>query len=128
MYNYDYTIKLLSLIGENDDKESTNSLVELLFNQFYDNILIPSQNQANLELSLFIYKLLEDNIISMNSASIDIFLSDNNFIGKFKFSYVRKDEFRIFFSKLLNLILFNIENNGDNCLDISLNNNKSKLE
>ena len=64
----------------------------------------------------------------MNSASIDIFLSDNNFIGKFKFSYVRKDEFRIFFSKLLNLILFNIENNGDNCLDISLNNNKSKLE
>ena len=125
--NYDYTIKLLSLIGENDDKESINSLVELLCNQFYDNILIPSQNQDNLEISLFIYKLLEDDIISMNSASIDEFLSENNFIGKFISSYVRKDEFRLFFGKLLNPILLNIENSDDDCLDISLANIKSKL-
>ena len=125
--NYDYTIKLLSLIGDHDDKESINSLVELLCNQFYDNILIPNQNQDNLELSIFLYKLLEDDIISMNSASIDEFLSENNFLGKFISSYVRKDEFRLFFGKLLNPILLNIENSDDDCLDISLANIKSKL-
>ena len=124
---YDYTVKLSSLIGENDEEEKKDSLVELFSNQFYDNILIPSQNEDNVEISILIYKLLEDDIISMNSASIDDFLSDNTFLGKFISSYVRKDEFRQFFGKLLNPILQSIENNDDECLDISLANIKSKL-
>ena len=124
---YDYTVKLISLISENDEKEKIDSLVELFCNQFYDNILIPSQNQDNVEISLLLYKLLEDEIISMNSASIDDFLSENSFIGKFITLYVRKDEFRLFFGKLLNPIILNIENSDDDCLDISLANIKSKI-
>ena len=134
---YEYTVKLVSLITEDDDKEKVDSLVELFCNQFYDNILIPSQNQNNVEISLLIYKLLEDYIISMNSATIDDFLSDDSFIGKFISSFVRKDEFRLFFGKLLNPILLNIEQyknknysknkNDVECLDVSLANIKSKL-
>ena len=134
---YDYTVKLVSLITEDDDKEKVESLVELFCNQFYDNILIPSQNQNNVEISLLLYKLLEDYIISMNSATIDDFLSDDSFIGKFISAYVRKDEFRLFFGKLLNPILLNIEQyknknysknkNDVECLDVSLANIKSKL-
>ena len=125
--NYDYTLKLISLINENDDKEKVNSLIELLCNQFYDNILIPSQNQNNLELSILIYKLLEDEIITMNSAALDDFLSDNTFIGKFLSTYVRKDEFRLFFGKIINPILSSLEKNDDDCLDLSLANIKSKI-
>ena len=134
---YDYTVKLVSLINEDEDKEKINSLVELFCNQFYDNILIPSQNQNNVEISILIYKLLEDYIISMNSATIDDFLSEDSFIGKFISAYVRKDEFRLFFGKLLNPILLSIEQyknknynknkNDVECLDVSLANIKSKL-
>jgi len=134
---YDYTVKLVSLITEDDDKEKVDSLVELFCNQFYDNILISSQNQNNVEISLLIYKLLEDYIISMNSATIDDFLSDDTFIGKFISAYVRKDEFRLFFGKLLNPMLLSIEQyknknysknkNDVECLDVSLANIKSKL-
>ena len=124
---YDYTVKLITLIGENDEKEKINSLVQLVCNQFYDNILVPNNNQNNVEISLLVYKLLEDEIITMNSASIDDFLSDNTFIGKFISLYVRKDEFRLFFGKLLNPIVSSIENKDDDCLDISLANIKSKL-
>ena len=125
--NSDYIIKLISLIGENDDKEKINSLVELFCNQFYDNILISSQNQDNVEISILIYKLLEDDIISMNSAAIDDFLSDNTFIGKFISLYVKKDKFKLFFGKLLSPILLAIDNSDEDCLDISLANIKSKL-
>ena len=125
--NYDYTIKLISLINETDEKDKVNSLIELLCNQFYDNILIPSQNQNNLELSILIYKLLEDEIISMNSAALDDFLSENTFVGKFFTSYVRKDEFRLFFGKLLNPILSSLEKSDDDCLDLSLANIKAKI-
>ena len=45
----DYIVKIKNLIKE--DKDEVNSLVELLCNQFYDNILIPSQNQNNPELN-----------------------------------------------------------------------------
>ena len=95
----DYIVKIKNLIK--DDKDEVNSLVELLCNQFYDNILIPSQNQNNPELGILIYKLLEDEIISMNSATVDDFLNNNSFLGKFLSTYVKKDEFRLFFGKLL---------------------------
>ena len=41
----------------------------------------------------------------MNSAIIDEFLNDNSFMGKFLTTYVRKDEFRLFFGKLLKPII-----------------------
>ena len=121
----EYIIKLKNLLKE--DNEEVNSLVEIFCIQFYDNILIPSQSQNNTELGILIYKLLEDEIISMNSATIDEFLNINSFIGKFLSVYIRKDEFRFFFGKLLKSILLAIENQDDECLDISIINIKSKL-
>ena len=123
--NSDYIVKLKYVLT--DEPEKVNSLVELLCNQFYDNILIPSQNQNNVELGFLIYKLLEDEIITMNSATIDDFLNENSFIGKFLSVYVRKDEFRLFFGKLLKPILLAIDNKDDDCLDLSITNIKSKL-
>ena len=123
--NYDYIVKLKHILP--NDKDKTDSLVELLCNQFYDNILIPSQNQNNVELEILIYKLLEDEIITMNSATIDDFLNDNTFIGKFLSVYVRKDEFRLFFGKLLKPIILAIDNKEEDCLDVSITNIKSKL-
>ena len=124
--NYDYIVRLKNCLP-NEKEEQINSLVELLCNQFYDNILIPSKNQNNEELGILIYKLLEDEIISMNSAIIDEFLNDNSFMGKFLTTYVRKDEFRLFFGKLLKPIITSIENKDEDCLDISITNIKSKL-
>ena len=51
--NYDYLIRLLSLMNQNDFSESSsrkkvNSLVELFNNQFYENILIPNPDQQEL--------------------------------------------------------------------------------
>ena len=122
---YDYIVILKHLLKE--EPEKIDSLVELLCNQFYDNILIPSQNQNNPELEFLIYKLLEDEIITMNSATIDDFLDDNTFMGKFLSTYIRKDEFRLFFGKLLKPIILSIESKDDDCLDMSLTNIKSKI-
>ena len=118
--NYDYIIKLVSLIEETDEFEKVDSLVELFCNQFYDNILIPNPEQE--ELLILIYKLLEEEITPMNSASIDEFLNDTSFIGKFISSYMNKRELKVFLTMLLNPLILSIENSGLDCMDMSLNN------
>ena len=116
--NYDYVLKLISLIDYQDEKEQIESLVELLCNQFYDNILIPNPEQE--ELLILIYKLLEEEITPMNSASIDEFLHDSTFLGKFISSFMKRQELNVFLSILLNPIIEKIENKNDGCLDMSL--------
>ena len=123
--NYDYITKLVSLIDETDDKESVDSLVELFCNQFYDNILIPNPEQE--ELLILIYKLLEEEITPMNSASIDEFLNDTSFIGKFISSYMNKRELKVFLTMLLNPLILSIENSGLECMDMSLNNINNEI-
>ena len=118
--NYDYITKLVSLIDETDEIEKVDSLVELFCNQFYDNILIPNPEQE--ELLILIYKLLEEEITPMNSASIDEFLNDSSFIGKFISSYMNKRELKVFLTMLLNPLILKIENSGIECMDMSLNN------
>ena len=118
--NYDYITKIVSLIEETDDPDSVDSLVELFCNQFYDNILIPNPEQE--ELLILIYKLLEEEITPMNSASIDEFLSDSTFIGKFISSYMNKRELKVFLKMLLNPLILSIENSGIECMDMSLQN------
>ena len=88
--NYDYITKLISLIDYQDEKEQIESLVELLCNQFYNNILIPNPEQE--ELLILIYKLLEEEITPMNSASIDEFMHDSTFLGKFISSFMKRQE------------------------------------
>ena len=118
--NSDYIIKLISLIDESQDEpEQIESLVELFCNQFYDNILIPNPEQE--ELLILIYKLLEKEIYSMNSASIDEFMHDNTFLGKFISSFIKKQELNNFLSILLNPMITSIENkSNDDCLNMSL--------
>ena len=118
--NYDYITKLVSLVEESDDPEKVDSLVELFCNQFYDNILIPNPEQE--ELLILIYKLLEEEITPMNSASVDEFLNDSSFIGKFISSYMNKRELKIFLTVLLNPLILSIENCGIDCMNMSLNN------
>jgi len=124
--NYDYITKLVSLIEETDDVEKVDSLVELFCNQFYDNILIPNPEQE--ELLILIYKLLEEEITPMNSASIDEFLNDTSFIGKFISSYMNKRELKVFLTVLLNPLILSIENSGLDCLDMSLINIKRVID
>ena len=118
--NYDYITKIVSLIDENDEQEKVDSLVELFCNQFYDNILIPNPEQE--ELLILMYKLFEEEITPMNSASVDEFLSDNTFLGKFISSYINKRELKVFLKMLLNPLILSIENSGLECMDMSLQN------
>ena len=117
--NYDYVVKLVSLIDEKDDQEKVESLVELFCNQFYDNILIPNPEQK--ELLLLIFLLFKKEIINMNCAMLDEFLSDTSFLGKFISTYVRRHEMNIYLSMLLSPLINSIENVDKDCLDISLN-------
>ena len=116
--NYDYIVKLISLIDNQDEKAQIESLVELFCNQFFDNILIPNPEQE--ELLILIYKLLEAEITPMNSASIDEFLHDTTVLGKFISSFIRRQELNVFLSILLNPMITSIENENDECLDMSL--------
>ena len=93
--DYNYISKLISLIDEKDERENIESLVHLFCNQFYDNILIPNPEQT--EMLLLIYKLLEDEISPMNTALIELYLS-----------------------MLLNPFILSIENEAEECLDMSL--------
>ena len=63
--NYDYITKLISLIDYQDEKEQNESLVELLCNKFYNNILIPNPEQE--KILILIYKLLDEEITPINS-------------------------------------------------------------
>ena len=116
--DYNYITKLVSLIDENDEKEQIESLVHLFCNQFYDNILIPNPEQT--ELLLLIYKLLEDEISPMNTALIDDFLNDSSFLGKFCSTFMKRQEFKFYLSMLLNPFILSIENESEECLDMSL--------
>ena len=117
--NYDYIIALVSLISEYDEDDKISSLVELFCNQFYENILIPTPEQE--ELLLLVYKLLEREIAPMNFASIDEFLNDDSFLGKFISSFLKRQELKLFLSTLINPFINDIENNSsDNYLGMSL--------
>ena len=116
--DYNYITKLVSLIDENDEEENIESLVHLFCNQFYDNILIPNPEQT--ELLLLIYKLLEGEISPMNAALIDDFLDESTFLGKFCSTFMNRLEFKLYLSMLLNPVILSIENENEECLDMSL--------
>ena len=117
--NYDYIITLVSLINEYDDEDKVKSLVELFCNQFYENIL--TKNAGTEELIILIYKLLENEINPMNFASIDEFLSDDTFLGKFISSFLKRYELKQFLTLLINPFILNIDNSkGDDYCGMSL--------
>ena len=116
--DYNYIIKLVSLIDENDDEEKIESLAQLFCNQFYDNILIPNPEQE--ELLLLIYKLFAEEIGLMNSALVDDFLNESSFLGKFCSIYMNKQEFKLYLSMIINPLVLSIDNENDDCLDLSL--------
>ena len=116
--DYNYITKLVSLIDEQDKDEQIDSLVQLFCNQFYDNILIPNPEQE--ELLILIYKLFAEEIRSMNSALIDDFLNESSFMGKFCTSYMNKQEFKVYLSMLVNPLILSIQNEDEECLNMSL--------
>ena len=127
--NYDYVMQLIELIElETDEKKNNsnnkfnnyyykNSIVELFCNQFYDNILIPNPEQE--ELLILIYKLIEREIFNIKEASLDLFLNENTFLGKFIDYFLRKPELKIFLSRLLSPLILYIENENEE-IDISI--------
>ena len=117
--NYDYVTRLISLIDEKDDQDKVDSLAELFCNQFYDNILIPNPEQK--ELLLLIFLLFKKEIINMNCTSLEDFLEESSFLGKFISAYVRRNEMNLYLSMLLSPLINSIENVDKDCLDISLN-------
>ena len=116
--NYDYIIKLTELIETNQENNDyiIHSFIELLCNQFYDNILIPNPEQE--ELLILIYKLIEKNIINLNNNNIscDNFMNEN-FLEKFIKYLMRKSEIKNFLSKLLAPFILTIE---EYCTDLDL--------
>ena len=118
--DYNYVIKIIELIeSENENNNNNNdnnyyykdSLIELFCHQFYDNILVPNPEQV--ELLILIYKLIEKDICDMNTPSIDNFLKENTFLGKFINYLIRKPELKIFLSKFLSPLILSIENEND---------------
>ena len=129
--NYDYILKIFSLINDEDilldNKKEIESLIDLICNQFYDNILIPNPEQE--ELLILIYLLLEKEICSMNSASVSAFLdSENTIIGLFLKSYIKKQELKNYLSMTLSSLILSIENNSNDCLDLNLSNIKIYID
>ena len=122
--NYDYITKLISLIRPGDfftNIDNINSLVELLNNNFYENILIPNPEQK--ELLILIYKLLENEIISMGGLNPENFLKEDSFIGIFLSSFAKKQEILGYFSMILNPLILSIDDDDSNdCLDMCINN------
>ena len=122
-----YIVKLVSLIEETDDTEKIDSLVELFCNQFYDNIIIPDQEEE--EILILLYQLIENEITQMNSATIDDFLNDNTFVGKLISCYMNKTQLNNFLRTVLKSLILSIENVSKDCKDLSLNNlNKEILK
>ena len=127
--NYDYLTRLISLINQEDyskNPEKINSLVELFNNQFYENILIPNPEQQ--ELLILIYKLLEEEIIPMSGVCPEDFLNNKSFSGIFLSSYSQRHEIIGYISMLINPTILSIENNPEECFDISINAIKKYLK
>ena len=122
--NYDYLIRLISLINQEDFSQNMDniiSLAELLNNNFYENILIPNPEQQ--ELLILIYKLLEGEIIPMGGVCPQNFLKDDTFIGVFLSSFVKKQEIIGYFSMILNSLILSIDDDDTkDCYDLSINN------
>ena len=127
--NYDYLTRLISLINQEDyskNPEKINSLVELFNNQFYENILIPNPEQQ--ELLILIYRLLEEEIIPMSGVCPEDFLNNKSFSGIFLSSYSQRQEIIGYISMLINPTILSIENNPEECFDISINAIKKYLK
>ena len=127
--NYDYLTRLISLINQEDyskNPEKINSLVELFNNQFFENILLPNPEQQ--ELLILIYKLLEEDIIPMAGVCPEDFLSNKSFSGIFLSSYSQRQEIIGYISMLINPTIVSIDNNPEECFDLSINAIKKYLK
>ena len=128
--NYDYLTRLISLISPEDFKENSdniNSLVELLNNNFYENILIPNPEQQ--ELLILIYKLLEKEIVPMMGVCPQNFLKDDTISGIFLSSFAKKQEIIGYFSMILNYLILSIDDNDSKeIFDLNINNIANSLD
>ena len=122
--NYEYLTRVISLIKPEDFDKNINgvySLVELLNNNFYENILIPNPEQQ--ELMILIYKLFEEEISSMDTVCPENFLNDDTFLGVFLSSFAKRQEIIGYFSMILNQLILSIDDDDSKgCFDLNINN------
>ena len=133
--NIDYIIKIILSINDNCDEFKIDSFVELICNQFYDNL--PSNNNKHRQIMLIIYVLLEKEICNMDYAMVDNFLNTNYFLEKLLYIFCRKEEFTNYLNKILTPLLSSIEKEYEDkdILNLSLfeikdyiNNKNAKLD
>ena len=118
--NYDYIITLIELISDEDDEDKISSLAQLFSVQFYENILLPNPEKE--ELLILIYKLLEKEIGEMCCVSIEDFLENDTFLGKFIESFNKRHELVGFLLSFINPMISEIENlSAGNYLNLSIN-------
>ena len=117
--NYDYILTLIGLISDDDENEKIFSLAELFSNQFYENILIPNPEKE--EVLLLIFKLFEKEISQLCCSSIDEFLEEDTFLGKFISSFNKKQELNGILLSIINPLITDIESSSSgNYLNLSL--------
>ena len=117
--DYNYITTLIGLITDEDNKEKILSLTELFSVQFYENILIPNPEKE--ELLLLIFNLLEKEIKQMCCTSIEDFLEEDSFLGKFISFFNKRYELIRFLLSIVNPLISEIENSTPgNYLNLSL--------
>jgi hypothetical protein len=113
--------KHLLLLIENLEinKENSDTIVDLIGHQFYENLLI--QDPEHEELLILIYLLLKKEIDQMNSARVLSFLDEGEkFIGKLLKSYTKRQDLKTFLTMILGNILLEVENHTETCLDLDI--------
>ena len=117
--DYNYITTLIGLISDDDNNEKILSLAELFSIQFYENILIPNPEKE--ELLLLIFNLLVKDIKEMCVTSIEGFLEEDSFLGKFISFFNKRHELIGFLLSIVNPMISEIENaSPGNYLNLSL--------
>lgn len=117
--DFKYIFRLGQIIEESETKENYDTLIDLLVHQFYENAII--QDAEHEELLILVYALLDREIESMNSASVASFLDEaHSFVGKLLKSYTKRPDLKTYLQMTLGVLIVNIENNADSCLDLDL--------
>jgi len=117
--------KNLIFLIENLSDESKNDMADFFAHFFFENILI--QNPECDELLIFLYMLLEKEINNLNTPSIDSFL-ESSFVGRFLKSICRRFDIKNYLSLTLRDLIYELENQSENFMEIDLNVINDKLK
>ncbi|MCQ2816536.1 MAG: hypothetical protein MJ252_04630 [archaeon] len=115
----EYIILMVEIIEKEKlmSKKENFSFIYLLCHHFFDNIFI--QKYENNEKLNFIFFLLKREILHLTTSSNYDFLSKDSFAGKFFDCLSLTNEFKNFMGNDIYLIIKQINDNTDKCVDIN---------